>query len=99
MDHCLTADPLPRLNDTAEDVSPLACRLSELQTGASAVIGAIGAETDLRLRMHALGLIPGRRIQVVRRAPFRGPLQVRSGHTCLLIRLEEARSIQLEQLP
>lgn len=98
MSHLLTADTLARRDDLADIVSPLACRLSDLQTGASAVIGAIGAETDLRLRMHALGLIPGRRIQVVRRAPFHGPLQVRSGHTCMLIRLEEARSIQLEQL-
>lgn len=80
--------------DTAA-ASP-ALHLADLPAGASGVIGAISAEHELRLRMYALGLMPGRRVQVVRRAPFHGPMQVRSGHTCLLIRLEEARGIQLE---
>lgn len=97
MSNSLSAAIASSPEDRAEAPRPRAVRLSDLDAGASAVIGVIGAESELRLRMHALGLIPGRRVQVVRKAPFHGPMQVRSGHTCLLIRLEEARSINLEQ--
>jgi Fe2+ transport system protein FeoA len=97
MSHSLSAAIASSPDDKAAIPHPQATRLADLEAGASAVIGSIGAESELRLRMHALGLIPGRRVQVVRKAPFHGPMQVRSGHTCLLIRLEEARSINLEQ--
>lgn len=97
MSHTLTTALAPSREVPDNATHAPALRLSDLEAGASAVIGAIGAESELRLRMHAFGLMPGRRVQVVRRAPFHGPMQVRSGHTCLLIRLEEARGIKLER--
>lgn len=75
---------------------PRQANLADLNAGATGVIQAVGAESELRLRMHALGLLPGRTVQVIRKAPFHGPLEVRSGHTNLLIRLDEAKSITLE---
>lgn len=70
--------------------------LADLEVGDSGVVGSITAGNELRLRMHALGIVPGRRVRVIRRAPFGGPIQIRSGHTCLLIRIDEARDIGLE---
>lgn len=87
------APPLP---PHAASPGPLHASLADLDAGATGVISTIGAESELRLRMHALGLLPGRSVQVIRRAPFHGPLEIRSGHTNLLIRLDEARSINLE---
>ncbi len=84
-----------RLQATVTD-GPTHANLAELKAGDTGVINALGAESELRLRMHALGLLPGRTVQVIRKAPFHGPLEIRSGHTNLLIRLDEARSISLE---
>lgn len=88
----------PAIPSTPDLPTPHCGNLSELAPGASGVISAIGAESELRLRMHALGLMPGRKVRIIRKAPFQGPIQVRSGHTCLLIRREEARNITLEQV-
>jgi Fe2+ transport system protein FeoA len=53
------------------------------------------ADADLAARMSALGLSPGRRVRVIRRSPFHGPIQVRTGQTDLIIRHAEADHIQV----
>jgi ferrous iron transport protein A len=49
-------------------------------------------------RMAALGLLPGRRVVLLRRAPFGGPLHLRIGPTELMIRRADARAVLLEQV-
>jgi ferrous iron transport protein A len=56
----------------------------------------IDADADLTARMRALGLQIGRRIQVMRRSPFKGPIQVRSGQTDIIIRRADAAAIQVK---
>ncbi len=56
-------------------------------------IETIDAGPELGRRMAALGLRPGRRVEVVRTAPLKGPMQIRIGHTELMIRRIDAAKI------
>jgi ferrous iron transport protein A len=67
--------------------------LNVLETGR---ILRINSEFDVRERLAALGLRPGRQVQVVRRLGARGPMQVRVDHTDIVVRAVEAASIDVE---
>lgn len=69
--------------------------LSRYPIGHCGTIVQIDADGDLAARMTALGLSPGRRVRVIRRSPFHGPIQVRTGQTDLIIRRAEADHIQV----
>lgn len=71
------------------------CSLNTVPAGRCCVIARIDADADLAARMRALGLQIGRRIQVMRRSPFKGPIQVRSGQTDIIIRRIDAAAIHV----
>ncbi|MDR2220693.1 MAG: ferrous iron transport protein A [Methylobacillus sp.] len=71
--------------------------LDSLKPGEHAVIRAISAETGLHQRLNALGFRVGKRIELVRRAQFHGPLHVRLGTTDVIMRASEAHRIQISQ--
>jgi ferrous iron transport protein A len=70
--------------------------LSELDTQGSATIRAIHAGQDLRRRLAGLGLRLGIRVRVMRRSPFNGPMQIRVGHTDLIMRPADAAHIEVQ---
>lgn len=72
--------------------------LDHLLPDHSAAITAVHASGMARERMAALGLTVGRRVTVVRRAPFGGPLHLRIGPTELMIRRAEARAVVLDRV-
>lgn len=69
--------------------------LSNLNTGDQATIHAIDAEQSLHQRLLALGFRVGKRIELIRRASFNGPLHVRIGSTDVILRASEAKLIQI----
>lgn len=69
--------------------------LNQLAPMASAVIQALNVGQDLRRRMSGLGLRPGARVQVIRTSPLNGPIQIRVGHTDLILRRSEAARIEV----
>ncbi len=73
-----------------------AMNLAQLPAGQSARILALDLEEGLCARMHALGLTPGQSVQVIRRARFNGPLQVRAGTTDIILRVVDAGAIMVE---
>ncbi len=73
--------------------------LDQLPAGRCCTILRIDAPPELTARMRALGLLPGRRVKVIRHSPFQGPIQVRAGQTDLIIRRTEAAAIQLQPCP
>ena len=77
----------------------LPCPLNVLPAGRCGTILSIDAPEELTARMRAMGLQPGRRIKVIRRSPFQGPIQVRSGQTDIIIRRAEAAVIQMQPCP
>jgi ferrous iron transport protein A len=70
-----------------------ATTLAALHPGDSATIVAIHAEEALHQRLLALGFRSGKRISLIRKAAFSGPLQVRLGTTDVLLRRNEAAKI------
>jgi ferrous iron transport protein A len=72
--------------------------LSTLSPGEAATIIAIQTEGPLHQRLLAMGFRTGKLIEVIRRARFSGPLQVRIGTTDILLRGKEADKITVETL-
>ncbi|MGY8866113.1 MAG: FeoA family protein [Methylophagaceae bacterium] len=48
-------------------------RLSEMQVGQTATIQAFHVDTAFKYRLNGLGLRVGKKIEVIRHAPFDGP--------------------------
>ncbi len=70
--------------------------LSSLAPGICATIGDIHTEDALRQRLLALGFRSGKTVEIIRKASFGGPLQVRIGTTDILLRLNEAAKIEVK---
>jgi ferrous iron transport protein A len=66
---------------------------------APARILRINSEFDVRERLLALGLRPGRCVQVIRRLGRLGPLQVRVDHTDVVVRAIDAAHIEVDATP
>jgi ferrous iron transport protein A len=71
--------------------------LSSLAPGICATITDIHTEEALRQRLQALGFRAGKTIEIIRKASFGGPLQVRIGTTDILLRLNEAAKIEVSE--
>lgn len=67
--------------------------LAHLHPGDTATIVAIHAEEALHQRLLALGFRSGKQIELIRKASFSGPVQVRVGTTDVLLRRNEAAKI------
>jgi ferrous iron transport protein A len=75
-----------------------AITLAALHPGEAATIVAIHAEEALHQRLLALGFRSGKHIELIRRARFSGPLQVRIGTTDVLLRKNEAEKILVKKV-
>jgi len=71
-------------------------RLDELTPGEEARIQAVRAPARLLRRLFALGIRPGSRVRLLRRAPLGDPLEVRVGESLVALRRREARGVVLE---
>ncbi len=73
-------------------------KLSALKPGEAGIISALNTEEDLFHRLAALGFRIGKQVNVIRGARFAGPLQVRIGTTDVMLRINEARKIDIKPL-
>ena len=74
--------------------------LGDLKTGEWARVERIDGGGALRRRMMDMGIVPGVELEVVRHAPFGGPLQVRlKGYNLAMRRGECAKIIVSEKDP
>ena len=71
--------------------------LAHLHPGDTATIVSVHAEEALHQRLLALGFRSGKQIELIRKASFSGPLQVRIGTTDILLRRSEAAKIKVCQ--
>ena len=69
--------------------------LSKLAIDDVGTIKSIHAGLELRRRFAALGLRAGIRVRVIRQSPLNGPLQIRIGHTDLILRPQDAAYIEV----
>ncbi|MFC3681681.1 FeoA family protein [Bacterioplanoides pacificum] len=72
-------------------------RLGELSAGQTArVLAFLDMDPAIRKKLLALGLLPNRQVQFVRRAPLGDPIQLRIGSSQFSIRQALAEKIHVE---
>ena len=69
--------------------------LASLQSGQTATIKALDVQSELYLRLTAMGFRVGKRIEMLRSAAFSGPLHVRIGTTDIILRRKEAERVHI----
>ena len=72
--------------------------LNNLAIGQAAIISSVGGEGMLRLRLLDMGLIPGTEVKVTRVAPMGDPVEIMIRGYRLSIRLEDAKTGEVEAL-
>jgi ferrous iron transport protein A len=70
-------------------------RLSSLAAGQTATVHALHVDGGFQFHLHALGFRTGKTLQVIRSAPFNGPLQLRLGNTDVMLRQQDAYNIKV----
>lgn len=75
---------------------PSATPLHDLPVGQHARVTAVTGTRGHRRRLLELGLVPGTRIQVVRRLPASDVLELQARDGRLSVRLSESAALQVE---
>ncbi|MBI4409545.1 MAG: metal-dependent transcriptional regulator [Gemmatimonadetes bacterium] len=89
--------PIPGVGRTFEE--PQYSTLAELEIGRAAVLRRVSDEDPAVLRyLGTLGVAPGVEVEVLERAPFRGPLRVRIAGKQEFLGPELAGSLRVEPL-
>jgi ferrous iron transport protein A len=91
----------PMLNYAGSAVSASPIRLettplAEVADGNSAIVRRLVLPRATARRLFEMGLLPGTRVRVVRRAPLGDPIELRLRNYSLSIRREEAALIEVE---
>ena len=69
--------------------------LDRLKPGESAQVSELRHEESVVVRLMEMGLLPGQRVTMVRKAPMGDPIEYKVGETSLSLRLEEARLVEV----
>jgi len=85
------------MRDTANFNSPL--NLYQAEDEATIRILRITGGWEVRRSFNELGIQPGDRVRVLRRAPFGGPLVIDNHGTRVAVGKELAEKIRVERLP
>ena len=72
--------------------------LTELEIGASAVVDRLPADVPNLRRIREMGVVPGTRVKLLRRAPLGDPLEISVRGGLLSLRIQEAALIQVRAL-
>lgn len=72
--------------------------LSQIKPGSKVIVEKLTGSGALRRRMLDMGIVPGAELEVVRRAPLGGPLQLKLRGYYLAMRREECAQIQVTPL-
>lgn len=70
-------------------------RLADLPTGGRGVISAMPAGSGALTRLREMGVVPGTRVQLVRRAPLGDPIEISVRGSLLSLRRSEAELIEV----
>jgi len=80
-------------------VTENAVTVSQLPFRCPSYITSLTGDNELNLDLMRLGLVPGTRIEVIRRAPFGGPLEIDVVGSRLVIRRSVASMIKVTNEP
>ena len=71
-------------------------QLADLRPGTSAIVTAICGASRIASRLMEMGFVPGAVVEVLRRAPFGGPVQYRVHGVSISMRAAEAACVSVE---
>jgi ferrous iron transport protein A len=71
-------------------------KLSELVPGAVAVLREMPVSGHAFLRLREMGMLPGTRVRLVRKAPLGDPIEIEVRGYHLTLRLQEAQGVVVE---
>ena len=71
--------------------------LDDLQPGESGIIKKVEGEDSLRLHLLDMGLIPGTKVEIIKRAPLGDPVELRLRGYELTLRREDAAHITVSR--
>jgi Fe2+ transport system protein FeoA len=74
----------------------MSAKLSEIKNGNCATVTSI-MDSSIRLKMMEMGLLPGKAVTVLFRAPFGDPIAIDVNGFILSLRLDEAALILVEE--
>lgn len=67
--------------------------ITDMRPGQSALIEAITAGDDIRRRLIEMGILPGKTLRFVRKAPLGDPIEIDLDGCHIALRRREARSV------
>lgn len=70
--------------------------LAELPVGVDGTVTGIVGDSPITQRLMEMGIVPGVRVRILKKAPFGDPLQVRARGYQLAIRKNEAQAIEVD---
>ena len=71
--------------------------LKQLKHGACARVASIHGDGEITVRLHALGLFPGKKIRLKHSAPLGDPIAFELDGQKISIRLAEADLVEIEE--
>jgi len=71
-------------------------QLDKLHSGQSAVIVSFTQDGPITRRLMELGMVAGKTITYVRKAPLRDPIQIKVGDSSVTLRKSEAALVMVE---
>ena len=71
-------------------------QLDKLDSGQTAIIVGFAKDGPVTRRLMELGLVVGKKVTYVRKAPLRDPIQFKVGDSCITLRKTEASLIFVE---
>lgn len=69
--------------------------LWDIPVGGIVTIDCVACEQSLVKRINAMGIKCGTQVEIIRRAAFNGPIQIRANSTHLILRQALAKSIKV----
>ena len=74
-------------------------KLSDLSPGTAAILRALPDSGAAFVRLREMGLLPGTRVKLVRRAPLGDPIEIEVRGYHLSLRRNEAEHVTVEAAP
>lgn len=69
--------------------------LAGVEVGGTAIVEGVAGDGSVSRRLMEMGIVPGVRIRVVKRAPFGDPIELRVRGYNLALRLSEAQTVRV----
>ena len=73
-------------NDNKNHIQKIQVNICDLAVGTEAVLEGFSTDSPFTRRLQEMGLIPGTIIRLIRKSPFKGPIEIAFGYTRMAFR-------------